>query len=923
MGVYAGVTDNYLTQSDQTRVADSVKKYNLWAIGKEGNPGRTPALDLNFAKNKSLVDDVSGSNLVTFTRTSAATYVDSNGVIKTSPLNLMWPSNIGNTILNDGGGVSLSTDTTVVNPFGQYDGVLKCNHTSNTPGYFRRGQNITLTAGVTYTFSVYFKNGTVASPYNQSDSSTSMCLQTTTFSPTFHQLRTVLNQNIPVGDGWYRQVHTFTPAYTQTYQVNFNHANNQTPLGTYYLYGFQLEVGDTATVYAPTTTAANGAPRFDHDPVTGESLGLLIEESRTNLLLSSSSIGDSNYTVNGLPGTSQRNNSETTAPDGTLTATLIDPNGNSGTNFVYGSVGISTSTTYTYSIHVKQDQSTNFNFILDENSFGGKRYQYNFTYATETISTNITGNSDPLLDGAINSYSYKKLSNGWYRLILTFTSSSSGVSNLMDMINRNSNDSNYVWGRQLEQGAFQTSYIPTIPTFSSRSSSATYYDSNGNIKTASTNIPRANAYLPDANGDFKPIGLLLESEETNIIAFSQDPTRCSKFRVYTSASNLTVGVATITSSSPNSPSTVYITAVESVDANNCDIYIGSQTGGVYNPATFTQGGNSYSGNGNVIRQGYELYNYLGTSANIPTLSNVLSPDNVSYAYEQTGTIRLLNVSGWTTTDYSVFSVFVKAKNATSINISNEYHSTPYSTFNFTTGTWSYKNPAHEQHFVEKHPNGWYRIGVLDTYGFRGFYSSITSTDSYYCWGFQYSKSSTMTSYIPTTGSQVTRSADVTSSSSITRSVDSALLDTSNWWDYTKGTAYAEYRGGLESQQSGYGRVWSPSGAATFIAANAAHVYNNRHVVWFGGIALQVLGQEHLSSFAKNAITYSNNGTNCDIVNASYPSSTTGTTNSSVTSTSHGIGRNAAATTNMLNGHIKRMTYWEQVLDPSTLQSLTE
>jgi hypothetical protein len=621
MGAYSGTTTSYLLETPN--VSPEVQKYVQWAKAQEGTPGRTPALDLNFAENKSLVDDVSGSNLVTFTRTSAATYVDSNGVIKISPLNLMWPSNIGNTILNDGGGVSLSTDTTVANPFGQYDGVLKCNHTTNVPGYFRRGQNKALTAGVTYTFSVYFKNGTVASPYNQSNSPLSMCLQTTTYSPTFQELRTVLNQNIPVGDGWYRQVHTFTPTYTQTYQVNFNHTNSQTPLGTYYLYGFQLEVGDTANVYAPTTTAANGAPRFDHDPDTGESLGLLIEESRTNLLLSSSSIGDSNYTVNGPTGTSQQNNNGTTAPDGTLTATLIDPNGNSGTNFVYGGVGISTSTTYTYSIHVKPDQSTNFNFILDENSFGGKRYQYNFTYATETISTNITGNSDPLLDGAINSYSYKKLSNGWYRLILTFTSSSSGVSNLMDMINRQSNDSNYVWGRQLEQGAFPTSYIPT------------------------------------------------------------------------------------------------------------------------------------------------------------------------------------------------------------------------------------------------------------------------------------------------------------SGSTVTRSVDSALLSTSNWWDYTKGTAYAEYRGGLESNHSGYGRVWSPSGAATFIAGGASHVYNNRHSVWFGGTSINLVGQEHLSSFAKNAITYSNNGTNCDIVSASYPSSTTGTTNSSVTSTSHGIGRNVYGTVNMLNGHIKRMTYWEQVLDPSTLQSLTE
>jgi len=181
----------------------------------------------------------------------------------------------------------------------------------------------------------------------------------------------------------------------------------------------------------------------------------------------------------------------------------------------------------------------------------------------------------------------------------------------------------------------------------------------------------------------------------------------------------------------------------------------------------------------------------------------------------------------------------------------------------------------------------------------------------FVWGFQFEKKAFPTSYIPTSGSTVTRS------------VDSALLDTSNWWDYTKGTAYAEYRGGLESNQGGYGRVWSPSGAATFIAGSASHVYNNRHSVWFGGTAINLGGQEHLSSFAKNAITYSNNGTNCDIVSASYPSSTTGTTNSSVTSTSHGIGRNVYGTVNMLNGHIKRMTYWEQVLDPSTLQSLTE
>lgn len=914
MGSYVGTTTSYLLETPN--VSPAVQKYVSWAKAQEGDPGRTPALDLNFAENKSLVDDISGSNLVTFTRTSAATYVDSSGVIKTAGLNLLLNSNKLNQFFTTGvaygGGYGGGWQNDPADITELTDEYGKYYNTSYSLIWSSYGTcNTSSSTG--YVISFFAKSSTTANIRPRLYSNINGTVSTGTYA-------SLQTGGTEYPGGW-RKFEFDMPTTTNT----GNSLIIELSTGTGFdIKNIQVEVGDTATVYADTTSSTSGAPRFDHDPDTGESLGLLIEESRTNLLVSSSTIGDSNYSVSGgAPGTSQRNSNETTAPDGTLTATLIDPNGSSGTNYVYGGVGISTSTTYTYSIHVKQDQSTNFNFILDENSFGGRRYQYTFTYATETISTTITGSSDPALDGTIDSSSYQKLSNGWYRLMLTFTSSSSNVSNLMDMINRQSNDSNYVWGRQLEQGAFPTSYIPNIPTFSSRSSSATYYDSNGNIKTASTNIPRANAYLPDANGNFKPIGLLLESAETNIIAFSQDPTRCYKFRVYTSASNLTVGVATITSNAPNSPSTVYITAVEAVDANNCDIYIGSQLGGVYNPATFTQGGNSYSGNGNVTITGYQLYNSSGTSANIPTLSNVLSPDNVSYAYEQTGTIGVLNLSGWTTSEYSVFSVFVKAKNATSINISNEYHSTPYSTFSFTTGTWSYKHPSHEQHFVEKHPNGWYRIGVLDTYGFRGFYSRITSTDSYYCWGFQYSKSSTMTSYIPTTGSQVTRSADVTSSSSITRSVDSALLSTSNWWDYTKGTAYAEYRGGLESNQSGYGRVWSPSGAGTFIAGQASHVYNNRHSVWFGGTAIQLVGQEHLSSFAKNAITYSNNGTNCDIVSASYPSSTTGTTNSSVDSASHGIGRNVYGTVNMLNGHIKRMIYWEQVLDPSTLQSLTE
>ena len=44
-------------------------------------------------------------------------------------------------------------------------------------------------------------------------------------------------------------------------------------------------------------SAADNQARFDHDPVTGESLGLLIEEARTNLLLNSATLSTQSVTV--------------------------------------------------------------------------------------------------------------------------------------------------------------------------------------------------------------------------------------------------------------------------------------------------------------------------------------------------------------------------------------------------------------------------------------------------------------------------------------------------------------------------------------------------------------------------------------------------------------------------------------------------
>lgn len=265
-------------------------------------------------------------------------------------------------------------------------------------------------------------------------------------------------------------------------------------------------------------TVAVDRPRFDHDPITGESLGLLVEEQRTNIVPLSNLIGQTT-TYASAASTINTFNS-LLAPDNTFTATLTDNNGN-GNNFIYGGANstLSTNTTYTYSIFVKQGTKPDFQVTIDENGFGGKRYYISFTFSTETITTGITGLTN---DGDVIRSSYIKYPNSWYRLTLTFRTSTNTVGSFIDMINRfgNTAGSNYVWGRQLEVGLFPTSYIPTVPTFTSRASTATFYDSTGTLRTAATNIARSDAYFPDSSNVFRSGGLLLEAAATNLFGNS-------------------------------------------------------------------------------------------------------------------------------------------------------------------------------------------------------------------------------------------------------------------------------------------------------------------------------------------------------------------------------------------------------------------
>jgi len=281
-----------------------------------------------------------------------------------------------------------------------------------------------------------------------------------------------------VGSGWYRCSITGTTASSIANNfidiVPCASDNSQTVvIGNYiYIWGAQIESRSAVSAYTPTTTAAitnyipalqtaaSGVARFDHNPTTGESLGLLIEEQRTNLFTYSDQFNNSFWTK----GDASITANTLVAPDGTLTADQLIETATTNVHYVGTTTtpalnGITT----TFSVYVKKGiLSSAPNFIQLYLNFSVQGYA-NFNISNGTLGT--TGG------GATSSIT--PVGNGWYRCSITATPSTN--CNAFVVFNNNNNSATAVpsyagstssdvliWGAQLEAGAFATSYIPTV-----------------------------------------------------------------------------------------------------------------------------------------------------------------------------------------------------------------------------------------------------------------------------------------------------------------------------------------------------------------------------------------------------------------------------------------------------------------------------
>ena len=210
-------------------------------------------------------------------------------------------------------------------------------------------------------------------------------------------------------------------------------------------------------------TAVNNIPRFDHDPVTGESLGLLIEEQRTNLCINSTS--SSNW---GTPFQLTKDASKTiTAPSGDIDAYEWTETTADTTHLNNGpSVSISSGSSYSISAFFKRTAGTlDRGYLLQwYKSGGGQTVRVSYVPSTDTTYiSNSNGASAP------TNVSVVTYPNGWYKISFTAALAETSAAAIVGVTDSSGLTSftgdtsmkHSFWGLQYELGSFATSYIPT------------------------------------------------------------------------------------------------------------------------------------------------------------------------------------------------------------------------------------------------------------------------------------------------------------------------------------------------------------------------------------------------------------------------------------------------------------------------------
>ena len=285
--------------------------------------------------------------------------------------------------------------------------------------------------------------------------------------------------------GWYQCILKFTPTATTAITINLASASasgGELPSVTgdtansYTLFG--AVVSNCGTVLNETSgsihrefapllkTSAANEPRFEHDPITNNAEGLLVESQSTNLATYGSDL--TNAAWNPLSATAAN---AAIGPDGTLSAAKLTSGTGSGIFPRFRRLAfLSTSKTQTFSVYVKPLEYSYINISQDGHS-------------TQMVHYNLTGS------GSISSASgcsglVEQCGNGWYRLSFTHTNATSSANLAVVMQSTstyssetgNSYDGMLFASAQLEDAAAASSFIGTTSSTVTRAADSCSVD---------------------------------------------------------------------------------------------------------------------------------------------------------------------------------------------------------------------------------------------------------------------------------------------------------------------------------------------------------------------------------------------------------------------------------------------------------------
>jgi hypothetical protein len=390
---------------------------------------------------------IDGSGDLQLTRASNGTRVNSAGLVEVCPWNLVTYSSV----LSDSSYTisELSRTNSQTDPNGGSTGAL-FTATSATNAYILKSFSTII--GQSYTIFVYLKGNSSGSVSIRVDGAGTAPVNNVNYTTSYQQF-----------------TYTFT-ADSTTSTIIIGGYN--TWLGTEAIYvAFpQANLGSTAKPYFPTTDRLN-VPRLTYQNGGGGCPSLLLEKQSTNLVSYSEQFDNAYWSKNN--STITANN--TTSPDGTQNADRLTENTTSNVQHwvTRGGITIASNTKITASVFVKFDSANRRAFlqINDGTNFAGVILAQDGSVAAQD-----TGFSN-------RSFSAVAIGNGWYRLNMSLTTSTTtGITIRIIIIQGTVTQSYtgdgtsgfYIWGAQLEASSYPTSYIPTTSSSATRVADACF-----------------------------------------------------------------------------------------------------------------------------------------------------------------------------------------------------------------------------------------------------------------------------------------------------------------------------------------------------------------------------------------------------------------------------------------------------------------